>query len=75
MPFATVAEKISRNGYEGSDPRVMPDTLTLRLRGRPAGMDIASLAALLLDLLRRWFIDNDPSFLNDFAGLETLADA
>jgi CRP-like cAMP-binding protein len=76
---AALLVSISRNnGYEGRDPHVMPDTLTSGFVANLLGMDIASLAALLVDLRRRGLIDSDPSSalrLKDLAGLETLADA
>ena len=76
---AALLVSISRNnGYEGRDPHVMPDTLTSGFVADLLGIDIASLAALLVDLRRRGVIDSDPSSalrLNDLAGLETLADA
>ena len=77
--MAALLVSISRNnGYEGRDPRVMPDTLTSGFVADLLGLDIASLAALLVDLRRRGLIDSDPSSalrLKDLAGLETLADA
>ena len=76
---AALLMSIARNnGYEGRDPHVMPDTLTSGFVADLLGLDIASLAALLVDLHRRGLIDNDPSSalrLKDLAGLETLADA
>ena len=76
---AALLVSISRNnGYEGRDPHVMPDTLTSGFVADLLGMDIASLAALLVDLRRRGLIDSDPSSalrLKNLAGLETLADA
>ncbi len=76
---AALLVSISRNnGYEGRDPHVMPDTLTSGFVADLLGVDIASLAALLVDLRRRGLIDNDPSSalrLKDLAALETLADA
>ena len=81
-PLARVAAllaSISRNnGYEGRDPRAMPDTLTSGFVADLLGIDIASLSALLVDLRRRGLIDSEPSSalrLKDLAGLETLADA
>ena len=51
---AALLVSISRNnGYEGRDPRVMPDTLTSGFVADLLGLDIASLAALLVDLRRR----------------------
>ena len=76
---AALLVSISRNnGYEGRDPRVMPDTLTSGFVADLLGLDIASLAALLVDLRRRGLIDSDPSSalrLKDLAALEALADA
>ena len=76
---AALLVSISRNnGYEGRDPHVMPDALTSGFVADLLGMDIASLAALLVDLRRRGLIDSGPSSalrLKDLAGLETLADA
>ena len=76
---AALLMSISRNnGYEGRDPHVMPDTLTSGFVADLLGLDIASLAALLVDMRRRGLIDNDPSSalrLKDLAGLEQLADA
>ena len=76
---AALLVSISRNnGYEGRDPHVVPDTLTSGFVADLLGMNIASLAALLVDLRRRGLIDSDPSSalrLKDLAGLETLADA
>ena len=76
---AALLMSISRNnGYEGRDPHVMPDTLTSGFVADLLGLDIASLAALLVDMRRRGLIDNDSSSalrLTDLAGLERLADA
>ena len=76
---AALLVSISRNnGYEGRDPRVMPDTLTSGFVADLLGLEIGSLAALLVDLRRRGLIDSDPSstlLLKDLAGLEMLADA
>src|SRR3990170_961870 len=64
-PLARVAAllvSISRNnGYEGRDPHVMPDALTSGFVADLLGMDIASLAALLVDLRRRGLIDSEPT--------------
>ena len=82
MPLARVAAllvSISRNNcYEGRDPRQLPDTLTSGFVADLLGIDIASLAALLVDLRRRGLIDSGPSsalLLKDISGLEMLADA
>ena len=81
-PLARVAAllvSISRNnGYEGRDPRQLPDTLTSGFVADLLGIDIGSLAALLVDLRRRGLIESDPSsalLLKDVNGLEVLADA
>ena len=81
-PLARVAGllvSISRNNsYEGRDPRLLPDTLTSGFVADLLGIDIGSLAALLVDLRRRGLIDGDPSsalLLKDLSGLEMLADA
>ena len=81
-PLARVAAllvAISRNNsYEGRDPRQLPDTLTSGFIADLLGIDIGSLAALLVDLRRRGLIDSDPSsalLLKDLDGLEMLADA
>ena len=76
---AALLISISRNNsYEGRDPNSMPDTLTSGFVADLLGIDIASLAALLLDLRRRGLIDSDASStlrLKDLSGLEALADA
>lgn len=81
-PLARVAAllvSISRNNsYEGRDPRQLPDTLTSGFVADLLGIDIGSLAALLVDLRRLGLIDSDPSsalLLKDISGLEMLADA
>jgi CRP/FNR family transcriptional regulator, anaerobic regulatory protein len=75
---AALLVSISRNnGYEGRDPRVMPDTLTSGFVADLLGLDIGSLAAMLVDLRRRGLIDSDASsalHLKDIAKLESLAD-
>ncbi len=51
---AALLVSISRNnGYEGRDPKSMPDTLTSGFVADLLGLDIGSLAALLVDLRRR----------------------
>ena len=76
---AALLMSISRNnGYEGRDPHVLPDTLTSGFVADLLGLDIASLAGVLVDLRRRGLIDSDPSSalrLKDLAALEALADA
>jgi CRP-like cAMP-binding protein len=81
-PISRVAAlliSISRNNsYEGRDPNSMPDTLTSGFVADLLGVDIGSLAALLVDLRRRGLIDSDASStlrLKDLPGLEALADA
>ncbi len=75
---AALLVSISRNnGYEGRDPSVMPDTLTSGFVADLLGLDIGSLAAMLIDLRRRGLIDSDASSalrLRDIAKLELLAD-
>jgi CRP/FNR family transcriptional regulator len=77
--LAALLVSISRNNsYEGRDPRQLPDTLTSGFIADLLGIDIGSLAALLVDLRRRGLIDSDPSsalLLKDLDGLEMLADA
>ena len=71
---AALLVSISRNnGYEGRDPKSMPDTLTSGFVADLLGLDIGSLAALLVDLRRRGLIDSDPTptlRLKDLKGLE-----
>lgn len=81
-PLSRVAAlliSISRNNsYEGRDPNSMPDTLTSGFVADLLGIDIGSLAALLVDLRRRGLIDSDASStlrLKDLSGLEALADS
>jgi CRP/FNR family transcriptional regulator, anaerobic regulatory protein len=80
-PIARVAAllvSIARNnGYEGRDPHVMPDTLKSGFVADLLGIDIGSLAEMLVDLRRRGLIDSDASSalrLKDIAKLEALAD-
>jgi hypothetical protein len=80
-PLARVAAllvSISRNnGYEGRDPSMMPDTLTSGFVAELLGLDIGSLAVILVDLRRRGLIDSDASSalrLKDISKLESLAD-
>jgi CRP/FNR family transcriptional regulator len=79
-PLARVASlllAISRNNsYEGRDAETMPDTLTSGFVADLLGIDIGSLALLLVDMRRRGLIDSDDSSalrLRDIAGLERLA--
>ena len=63
---------------KGRDPHVIPDTLTSGFVADLLGVDVASLAALLVDMRRRGLADSDPSSglrLKDLAALEALADA
>jgi CRP/FNR family transcriptional regulator len=77
--IAALLVSISRNNsYEGRDPKTMPDTLTSGFVADLLGLDIGSLASLLVDMRRRGLIDSDPSGilrLKDLSGLEALADA
>ena len=71
---AALLVSISRNnGYDGRDPHVMPDTLTSGFVADLLGLDIASLAALLVDSRRRGLIDSDPSSALRLGALVTLA--
>ena len=75
---AALLVSIARNnGYEGRDPHLMPDTLTSGFVADLLGLDIGSLAEMLVDLRRRGLIDSDASSalrLKDIAKLEALAD-
>jgi hypothetical protein len=66
------------NSYEGRDLRSVPDALTSGFVADLLGLDIGSLAALLVDLRDRSLIDSDPTStlrLKDLKGLAVLADA
>ncbi len=79
-PLARVAALLlsisQNNGYEGRDPQTLPDALTSGFVADLLGVDIATLAALLVDLNRRGLIEGAPNSalrLKDVAGLEKLA--
>lgn len=81
-PLARVAAlliAISRNNsYEGRDPTAVPDALTSGFVADLLGVEIATLAAHLVELRERGLVDQQPSTglrLKNIAGLETLADA
>jgi len=64
------------NGYEGRDPETIPDALTSGFVADLLGVDIGTLAALLVDLNRRGLIEGAPNSalrLKDVAGLESLS--
>ena len=80
-PLARVAAlliAISRNNtYEGRDPATVPEAVTSGFVADLLGVEIASLAAHLVELRERGLIDQQPSTglrLKSIAGLETLAD-
>jgi hypothetical protein len=77
--IAALLLSISRNnGYEGRDPKIMPDTLTSGFVADLLGLDIGSLELLLVDLRRRGLVESDASStlrLRDLSALESLADA
>lgn len=78
QPLARVAALLvsiaQTNTYEGRDPTVVPDALTSGFVADLLGVEIGTLAALLVDLRRRGLIDNDPAGLRlkDIEGLERL---
>lgn len=81
-PLARVAAlliAISRNNtYEGRDPTAVPEAVTSGFVADLLGVEIAALAAHLVELRERGLIDQQPSTglrLKSIAGLETLADA
>lgn len=81
-PLARVAAlliAISRNNsYEGRDPTVVPEAMTSGFVADLLGVDIASLAAHLVELRERGLVDQQPSTglrLKSIPGLEALADA
>lgn len=82
LPLARVAAlliAISRNNsYEGRDPTVVPEAVTSGLVAALLGVDVASLAAHLVELRERGLIDQQPSMglrLKGIPGPEALADA
>ena len=79
-PLARVAAlllSISQNNqYEGRDPATVPDALTSGFVADLLGVDIAALAALLVDLRRRGLIESGADGvlrLNDVEGLRRLS--
>jgi CRP-like cAMP-binding protein len=65
------------NGYEGRDPRTIPDTLTSGFVSDLLGLDIAQLEDVLLDLERQGLVAASPMsdlVLTDLDGLRKLAD-
>lgn len=80
-PLARVAALLvsisKNNGYEGRDPEAMPASLTSGFVADLLGLDIGSLAVMLVDLRHRGLIDSSPSStlqLTDIPALESLAD-
>lgn len=78
-PLARVAALLlsisQNNSYEGRDPETVPDALSSGFVADLLGVDIATLAALLVDLRRRGLVDNGPGAalqLKDIAGLQQL---
>lgn len=78
QPLARVAALLvsiaQTNTYEGRDPTVVPDALSSGFVADLLGVEIGTLAALLVDLRRRGLIENDPAGLRlkDIEGLERL---
>lgn len=74
---AALLLSISKNNqYEGRDPATIPDALRSGFVADLVGVDIATLAAVLVDLRRRGLVDASPDGtlrLNDADGLERLA--
>jgi hypothetical protein len=63
------------NSYEGRDPEVIPDALSSGFVADLLGVDIATLATLLVDLRLRGLIEPGPDStlrLKDVSGLERL---
>lgn len=79
QPLARVAAlllSISQNNtYEGRDPRTVPDALSSGFVADLLGVDIATLAVMLVDLRRRGLVDHGPGALlqlKDIDGLQQL---
>jgi len=80
QPLARVAALLlsisHNNGYEGREPETIPDALTSGFVADLLGVDIGTLAALLVDLNHRGLIEGTPNSalrLKDVAGLERLS--
>jgi CRP-like cAMP-binding protein len=78
-PLARVAAlllSISQNNrYEGRDAKTVPDALTSGFVADLLGVDIGTLAALLVDLRRRGLVEGGPDGtlqLKDVEGLQQL---
>ncbi len=81
QPLARVAALLiaiqRTNSYEGRDPTVVPEAVTSGFVADLLGVDIATLAAYLVELRERGLLDQQPSTglrLKSIAGLEALAD-
>ncbi|CAN1724546.1 Helix-turn-helix domain-containing protein [Hyphomicrobium sp. 1Nfss2.1] len=81
QPLARVAGLLlsisQNNSYEGRDPEIVPDALTSGFVADLLGVDIGTLAALLVDLNHRGLIEGAPNSalrLKDVAGLERLSE-
>ncbi len=79
QPLARVAALLlsisQNNSYEGRDPTAVPDALTSGFVADLLGVDIATLAGLLVDLRRRGLVECDTGAtlrLKDLGGLEEL---
>jgi Crp-like helix-turn-helix domain len=67
----------ANNGYEGRDPRIIPDTLTSGFVGDLLALDIPQLEDVLVDLERQGLVAATPTsglVITDFEGLQSLAD-
>lgn len=80
-PLARVAALLlsisQNNSYEGRDPATVPDALSSGFVADLLGVDIGTLAALLVDLRRRGLIEcgaNSTLLLKDIDGLQELVD-
>lgn len=80
QPLARVAALLlsisQNNSYEGRDPAAVPDELSSGFVADLLGVDVATLAALLVDLRRRGLVEcsaNSTLRLADLRGLQQLA--
>lgn len=80
LPLARVAAlllSISRNNsYEGRNPAVVPDALRSGFVADLLGVEIGTLAALLVDLRRRGIVEcgsESSLYLKDIRALERIA--